>query len=158
MEKRINKIVEKGSFRLIDHSFTHNQFLYRSYIEPGLNRDILISGVSYISLPMSIEGFQMYKGGEEELEKIRKKFDPYNYKKVFVFEQKHFKHYVVADRILIQENNYEILETSIPIKREAPRSIEELEEFSHKIKKEFDKKGYEYVKNKYEVSKWKILE
>ena len=103
MKNRINRIIEKGSFHLLDHSTTHNQFLYRHYVKKGLNRDILISGISYISLPMSIEDFQVYKGGEGELEKIKNKVDPYHYKKVFVFEEKDFKHYVVADRILTQE-------------------------------------------------------
>jgi len=159
MKNKIDRIIEKGSFHLIDHSITHNQFLYRSFVKSGLNRDILISGVRYISIPISIQDFQIYKGGKKEFETVRSKFNPNHEINIFVIEQNGVKHFVVADRILIQENEFKEFETSIPIKREKPLSEEDILNLANKTNLENKEKGVKFVIDNYiQTDEWKILE
>ncbi|MEZ4886450.1 MAG: hypothetical protein R3E32_17065 [Chitinophagales bacterium] len=159
MKRTIEEIKESGTFRLIDHSITHNQFLYRGSADSGINKDILIEGAEYLSIPIYLTDFKIYKGGFKDEEITFKKFTSRGACNVFVIEENGYKHYVVAHRILIQENDYEALETSIPIKREQPLTSDDIQELANKIKGEIDNKGPQFVIDEYiQTGEWEILE
>ena len=159
MKRTIKEIKESGTFKLIDHSITHNQFLYRGNSDSKLNKDILIEGTKYISIPIYITDFKIYRGGPKDEEIVFNKYKPLEGDKVFVIEENGHKHYVVAHRILFQENDYEDLETSIPIKREQPITSDDIQEFTNKIKGEIENKGIQFMIDEYiQTDEWEILE
>lgn len=160
MKKIIKEIIGSGFFKLIDYSISHHQFLYRGQSNSGLNKDILISGCEYLSIPIYLDDFKIYKGNSLDKEIIFKKYNSQGDRKVFTVEEKNgLKHYLVADRILTQENDYEELETSIPIKREKPMTTKDIQELADKIKSDFVNKGMQFVIDEYiQTKEWKILE
>lgn len=160
MKRLIKEIIGTGTFKLIDHSISHNQFLYRGQSSSGSNKDILISGSEYLSIPIYLDDFKIYKGSSLDKEIVFKKYDYRGQDKIFVVEEKNgFKHYLVADRILTQENDYTGLETSIPIKREKPMTTNDIQELADKIKNEINSKGIQFVVDEYiQTGEWEILE
>ena len=159
MKKTIKEIKEPGTFKLIDHSITHNQLLYRGSADSGMNKDILIEGTEYISIPIYITDFKIYKGGSIDKEIAFKKYTTRGCDKVFVIEENGHKHYVIAHRILTQENDYEGFETSIPIKRDQPLTSDDILELAIKIKGEIENKGFQFEIDEYiQTGEWEILE
>ncbi|MCF8296546.1 MAG: hypothetical protein K9J13_03290 [Saprospiraceae bacterium] len=158
MNKTVSEINEKGRFRLIDHSITHNQVLYRAYKDSEKNVDILLSGVQYFELPIYLNDCKISVGKENDVEYIRTKFNYEEIGKVFVIEQDNYRHYIVADNILVQENEFATLETSIPIKREKPLDEKENLEFYEKMELVVKEKGSQYLKDlMQDTGDWKIL-
>lgn len=170
MKNRIEKISSEGKFRLIDYSTSHNQFIYRAFIKEGVNQDILIAGVKYISLPIHFDGIQISKVTDVEprIERIKKKVDPYHKFRVFLFEEKDFKHYVIADRIFFQENDLPGHETQFSLNRRAPSVMDLHERFMKEMEENLsEEEKLEMLKNKvlafYEKfnsgeKEWQILE
>lgn len=160
MKRLIEEIKGTGTFWLIDYSSSHNQFLYRGQSKSGANKDILISGGEYLSVPTYIEDFKIYKGNSLDEEIVFKRYKPRGGKKIFVAEEnKGFKHFIVADRILTQENNYAYSETSIPIKREKPITTNDIQQLADKINNDIKNKRIQFVVDEYiETGEWEILE
>ncbi|MCC5918807.1 MAG: hypothetical protein JJU02_15915 [Cryomorphaceae bacterium] len=134
-------IKKKGVFKLIDCHDTHNQILYRStaYNEKKktyLNQDILISGTFFISLPCAMEGVTIRHASKEEealfKERIPNDYKP-TWKKFFIFESGSKVYFVVADKILFQENTK--IGTSISSKLEEPMTDEEIAQFVEEVRK-----------------------
>lgn len=160
MKSTIKIINETGSFRLIDHSISHNQFLYRSYLESGKNKDILFAGVQYFDLPIHMNNIKITLGTEEDVRIVQSKFHHDRSGKIFIVEHDHFLGYIVADKVLIQENSYISTETSIPSKREKPLGIDEIKEMDTNIKQMIEEKGIQYVIDNIiqDTGDWVLLE
>lgn len=161
MKRLIKEIVGSGTFSLIDHSISHNQFLYRGKSSSGLNRDILISGCEYLSISVHLEDFRICLSDSAEKEKVLKMCGCRDLdKRVFIIrESRGFKHYLVADRILTQENDFNGVETSIPIKREKTMTTNDIKKLSDIIENECDNNGIHFVIDKYiQTGEWEILE
>ncbi|MFT6924399.1 MAG: hypothetical protein ACJA1C_003421 [Crocinitomicaceae bacterium] len=161
MKKTVQHIDEIGVFHMVDHSTTHNQILYRSHnIDTKENTDILFSGVTYSELPLKLSSCKIKIGGAQEFIYLRGKTElPLN-RKVFVVEQKEFNHLVVADNVLIQTNDFEYHETSIPIKREAPLTTEEIQEMATAIETQTKERGTQWVLENIvqNTGNWYVLE
>jgi hypothetical protein len=96
---------------------------------------------------------------KKDIEYVNTKFKNEGTGKVFVIEQDKYRHYVVADSILIQENDYDTLETSIPIKREKPLDEKGNLELYKKLTLLLKEKGPQYLNDLLQdTGNWKILE
>lgn len=161
MKKTVKHIDEIGVFHMIDHSTTHNQLLYRSHkIETKENTDILFSGVTYLEIPLKLDSCAIKIGGDREYHYLKDKAELSSNKKVFVVEQKGFCHFVVADNVLIQTNGLEYHETSIPIKREAPLTIAEIQEMVTEMETQTKEHGSQWVLENIiqSTGDWHVLE
>lgn len=161
MKKTVHYIEEFGIFHLVDHTTSHNQLLYRSHnIETKENTDILFSGVTYLEMPIKLDSCKIRIGGEQEINSIRSKAELSLNSKVFVVEQKEFSHFVVADNVLIQKNNLEYHETSIPIKREQPITEEQIKEMAFEAESQIKERGLQwFLENVVQDSgDWYVLE
>jgi len=161
MKKTVQSIDEIGVFRMVDYSTTHNQILYRSHnIENKENTDILFSGVRYIELPLRLDSCKIRIGGAQEFSYLKDKIELSSNHKVFVVKQKGFSHLVVADNVLIQTNNFEYHETSIPIKRESPMTMEEIQGLVNTTETQIKEQGIQWVLENIVQStgNWSVLE
>ncbi len=158
MENIVEKIDKKGIFKLMDHSISHTQILYRGLTKANTNIDILFTDVEYFEIPTNLENCKIYRGTKKDIDYVNTKYDGAGFGSVFVVEEKKFKHFIVAVNVLIQENNYNWSETSIPIKREKEMNKEEMMNFMTNIQRLTKEKGSQYIIDNFiQNSDWKSL-
>ena len=93
MKNTVDKIEEKGIFKLMDHSISHTQILYRGLTKENSNIDILFTDVEYFEIPTNIENCKIYRGTKIDIDYINTKYQRTGFGNVFVIEEKKFKHF-----------------------------------------------------------------
>lgn len=120
-----------------------------SDLEEGINHDIIFEGVEYFAAPLCFDllGFKL-KSDEEELE-VKMPFLP---SKIVYIEHVMGRGIVVLRRVLYQVNQLMPTETSIPIKREKPLTVDDI----NKIRQEVLNEGYSNWHNN-NCSNWEVV-
>lgn len=123
-------------FTLIDSDITHNQLLFRGvqsqkYLK---NFDLLFEGVQFLKCPFSFKDFEISVSQDESI--VEENYQLEQQDKVFVIHTKEGAYYIVAHRLLYQENEYEPQETSIPSKRSIPLTEAQIFELAKAVESE----------------------
>lgn len=102
-------------FKLWYYTVSHKQMLLRSIGKGEIrNLDIYFSDVSYIEIPMEMDGIQILKTEEEDIDYIAGKIGRTD-KTITVLMSRSHKYYVVSSAIKIFENDLSMFELPFDI-------------------------------------------
>lgn len=102
-------------FKLWYYTVSHKQMLLRSIRKgDGCNLDIYFSDVSYVEMPMEMDGIQILKTEKEDREYITSKIGSTD-KVITVLMHRGHKYYVVSSVMKIFENDLSMFELPFDI-------------------------------------------
>lgn len=108
-------IFNERAFQIWEYRVSHAQLLIRSPKSDSneTNVDIAFAGVEYLKIPTILKNFSIVVPNKNEVELLNN-FRTASYSpKMFVFETKTNRHFIVAAGIKISENTLAVFESSL---------------------------------------------
>ncbi|MBK6828713.1 MAG: hypothetical protein IPG86_18515 [Chitinophagaceae bacterium] len=109
----------KGSFKFLDYSISHKVLLLRNndHVESTKNVDLVFESVFYLEIPTTVKDFYLYTANEEMskifIEKYGGDYYPQFNQAFYILESNNRKYCIGCGRVLIEENEFDDLKSSI---------------------------------------------